>query len=72
MRTRGIAASDCFSADQVARAGGAERRARDQPLEVVDGLARLAKLPALGPKRSSSTASRRSRNRSSATSSNIL
>ena len=45
--------------DQIARPGGAERGARDQPLQVVDGLQRLAELalaqwngtPALPPRR---------------------
>ena len=34
--------------DEIARAGGAERGARDQPLDVVDRLQRVAQLGALG------------------------
>ena len=43
-----MTASDCFRPTRVARAGGAERGARDQPLEVLDGLERLAELAAVG------------------------
>ena len=37
-----------LQADEIARAGRAERGARDQPLEVLNGLERLAELAALG------------------------
>ena len=44
----GSTAERLLQADEIARPGGAERRARDQPLEVLDGLERLAELAALG------------------------
>ena len=47
-RTRGTAAIDWRSDDQIARPGGAERGARDQPLHVVHRLQRVADLGALG------------------------
>ena len=37
-----------LQADEIARPGRAERRARDQPLEILDGLERVAELAALG------------------------
>ena len=37
-----------LEADEIARAGGAERRARHQPLEVLHRLDRVAELAALG------------------------
>ena len=37
-----------LEADQIARPGGAERRARDQPLEILHRLDRVAELAALG------------------------
>ena len=46
MRTRGTAASDCFKPDEVARPGDAQRGPRHEPLEVVDGLERVAQLGA--------------------------
>ena len=40
--------SDVFRPDEIARSGDAERGARDEPLEVVHGLQRVAELAALG------------------------
>ena len=37
-----------LEADEIARSGGAERRARDQPLEILHRLDRVAELAALG------------------------
>ena len=48
MRRRGIDRERVLQADEIARAGGAERGARDQPLEILDRLDRVAELAALG------------------------
>ena len=47
MRARGTAPSETFKPDQIARTGDAERGSRDQPLEVVHVLQRLAQLRAI-------------------------
>ena len=48
VRTRGIDGERLLEADQIARTGRAERRARDQPLEILDRLDRVAELAAVG------------------------
>ncbi len=48
VRTRGTTGERLLEADQIARARRAERGAGDQPLEILDGLQRVAQLAALG------------------------
>ena len=48
MRSAGNDGQRLLQADEIARAGGAERGARDQPLEILHRLDRVAELAALG------------------------